>query len=39
MNKEMFEELKHIDLIDEEMSANKNIFLNLKRRNARLFDE
>jgi hypothetical protein len=39
MDKRMFEKLKHIDLIDEEMLAKRNIMLNLMRRDARLFNE
>ena len=39
MDKGMFGELKHINLIDEEMLAKRNIMLNLMRRDARLFNE
>jgi hypothetical protein len=39
MDKGMFGKLKHIDLIDEEMLAKRNIMLNLMRRDARLFNE
>ena len=39
LNKGMFEELKHIDLIDEEMLAKRNIMLDLIKRDARSFAE
>jgi hypothetical protein len=39
LNKGMFEELKNIDLIDEEILAKRKIMLNLMRIDARLFNE